>query len=201
MRPAALASLAADHRRAAHLLDGLAQETARAAERFAGKRNSENPELYAVFPFRRIGLGRPGVELGIEALGHRWDKGNSGWRQDDIFMAYLGLAADARRNLVARARKKHTGSRFPAFWGPNYDWIPDQDHGGVLMKALQAMALQTDGRKMYLLPAWPKDWDVEFRLHAPARTTVECDFRDGKVRRLTVTPPERRADLVIGEPQ
>jgi len=171
------------------------------AERFAGKRNSENPELYAVFPFRRIGLGRPGVELGIEALGHRWDKGNSGWRQDDIFMAYLGLAADARRNLVARARKKHAGSRFPAFWGPNYDWIPDQDHGGVLMKALQAMALQTDGRTIYLLPAWPKDWDVQFRLHAPARTVVECDFRDGKVRRLTVTPPERRADLVIGEPQ
>ncbi|HUU92430.1 MAG TPA: DUF5703 domain-containing protein [Phycisphaerae bacterium] len=171
------------------------------AERFASKRNSENPELYAVFPFRRIAIGRPGVELGIEALRHRWDKGNSGWRQDDIFMAYLGLADEARTNLVGRARKKHDGSRFPAFWGPNYDWIPDQDHGGVLMKALQAMLLQTDGRKMYLLPAWPKDWDVEFRLHAPYKTTVECTVRGGKVRKLTVTPSERRADLVTMEPQ
>jgi len=171
------------------------------AERFAGKRNSENPELYAVFPFRRIAIGRPGLELGIEALRHRWDKGNSGWRQDDIFMAYLGLAHEARKNLVGRARKKHAGSRFPAFWGPNYDWIPDQDHGGVLMKALQAMLLQADGRKVYLLPAWPKDWDVAFRLHAPYKTTVECTFRGGQVRSLTVTPPARRADLVLGEPQ
>ncbi|HUU09982.1 MAG TPA: hypothetical protein VM431_05525 [Phycisphaerae bacterium] len=69
------------------------------------------------------------------------------------------------------------------------------------MKALQAMLLQTDGRKMYLLPAWPKDWDVEFRLHAPYKTTVECTVRGGKVRKLTVTPSERRADLVTMEPQ
>ncbi|MCK4300629.1 MAG: hypothetical protein KAX80_13895, partial [Planctomycetes bacterium] len=171
------------------------------AERFAMKRNSENPELYAVFPFRRVALGRPSVELGIEALNHRWDKGNSGWRQDDIFMAYLGLAEQARRNLVGRAKNSHRSSRFPAFWGPNYDWVPDQDHGGVLMKALQAMLLQTDGSRIFLLPAWPKDWDVGFRLHAPAKTTVECDFRDGKVRSLTVTPPGRKADLVTLEPQ
>ncbi|GAF97738.1 unnamed protein product, partial [marine sediment metagenome] len=105
------------------------------------------------------------------------------------------------RNLVGRAKNSHRGSRFPAFWGPNYDWIPDQDHGGVLMKALQAMLLQTDGSRIFLLPAWPKDWNVEFRLHAPAKTTIECTYRDGKVRSLTVTPPERKADLVIGKPQ
>jgi hypothetical protein len=38
------------------------------AERFADKHNIENPELYAVFPYRRIAIGRPGIELGIEAL-------------------------------------------------------------------------------------------------------------------------------------
>ncbi|GAF75541.1 unnamed protein product, partial [marine sediment metagenome] len=171
------------------------------AEKFENKRNSENPELYCVFPFRLASFNRPNADLAVSALNHRWDKGNSGWRQDDIFMAYLGLAEQARRNLVGRAAKKHAGSRFPAFWGPNYDWVPDQDHGGVLMKALQAMLLQTDGSRIFLLPAWPKDWNVEFRLHAPAKTTIECDFRDGKVRKLTVTPPERKADLVIGKPQ
>jgi len=171
------------------------------AGQFAAKQNSENPELYAVFPFRRIALGRPDIELGIEALRHRWDKGNSGWRQDDIFMAYLGLADDARQNLVGRARNKHQDSRFPAFWGPNYDWIPDQDHGGILMKALQAMLLQSDGRKIYLLPAWPKDWNVDFRLHAPLKTTIEGVYRDGKIAELNVTPPERKADIVILEAQ
>lgn len=171
------------------------------AEKFAMKQNIENPELYAVFPFRQIAVGRPDIDLGIEALEHRWDKGNAGWRQDDIFMAYLGLAREARANLAARARTKDAGSRFPAFWGPNYDWVPDQDHGGVLMKALQAMLLQTDGRKIYLLPAWPKDWDVGFRLHAPFKTTVEGTLRDGRIVELTVTPPQRQADLVVMEPQ
>jgi hypothetical protein len=171
------------------------------AAEFAAKQNCENPELYAVFPFRRIALGRPDLELGIEALERRPDRGHVGWRQDDIFMAYLGLAREARDNLVARARTKDAGSRFPAFWGPNYDWVPDQDHGGVLMKALQAMLLQADGRKVYLLPAWPKDWNVAFRLHAPLKTVVEGVYRDGKIAHLAVTPPERRADLVVLEAQ
>ncbi|MHC4251898.1 MAG: DUF5703 domain-containing protein, partial [Planctomycetota bacterium] len=165
------------------------------AERFAMKRNSENPELYAVFPFRLVAVGRPGLELGVEALRHRWNRGNSGWRQDDIFMAYLGLADDARKNLVGRARKKHSGSRFPAFWGPNYDWIPDQDHGGILLKALQAMVLQTDGRRVHLLPAWPEGWDVDFKLHAPYRTVVRGKVKNGEVVRLEVTPASRRGDV------
>jgi hypothetical protein len=169
------------------------------AEKFELKRNIENPELYAVFPFRLIAVGRPDIELGIEALRHRWDRGSGGWRQDDIFMAYLGLAEEARRNLVDRAKNKHTDSRFPAFWGPNYDWIPDQDHGGILLRALQAMALQTDGRKIYLLPAWPNGWDVHFKLHAPYRTTVECVYRNGDVEKLLVAPQQREKDVVTTE--
>lgn len=171
------------------------------AERFAAKRNCENPELYAVFPFRLVSFEQENAPLGVAALEHRLDRGNAGWRQDDIFMAYLGLVDDARKNLVGRARRHHRDSRFPAFWGPNYDWVPDQDHGGVLMKALQAMLLQADpySEKLYLLPAWPKDWNVRFKLHAPNRTTVECEYRDGKVQELKVTPAARRKDVVISQ--
>ncbi len=167
------------------------------AETYATKSNIENPELYAVFPYRRIALGRPNIELGVEALSRRWDKGNFGWRQDDIFMAYLGLTDQVREYIVDRAKKAHEGSRFPAFWGPNYDWIPDQDHGGVLLKALQAMLMQTDGKTIYLLPAWPKDWDVEFKLHAPYRTVVEGRVQQGEVLDLKVQPASRRSDIVV----
>ena len=64
------------------------------------------------------------------------------------------------------------------------------------MTALQAMLLQVDGKKIYLFPAWPKDWDVNFKLHALYNTTVEGELRDGKVVSLKVKPKSRTTDLV-----
>ena len=112
-------------------------------------------------------------------------------------MAFLGEGAQARDNVVARAKSKNEASRFPTFWGPNFDWIPDQDHGSVLLIALQSMLLQADGRKIYLLPAWPKDWDCAFKLHAPLNTTVEGVIKSGKLEQLRVTPQSRENDMVI----
>lgn len=176
------------------------------ATRFEAKRNVENPELYCVFPFRLASFNRSNADLAVHALTHRWARGHSGWRQDDIFMAYLGLTDQARDFLVQRARSHDKGSRFPAFWGPNYDWIPDQDHGGVLMKAFQAMVIQTeaaigeaDDGKIFLLPAWPRDWDLAFKLHAPGQTTIEGRYHDGKIEALRVNPPQRRSDVVLPE--
>lgn len=167
------------------------------AARFANKRNIENPELYAVFPFRLVSLEKDNRDLGIEALRRRSDRGHIGWRQDDVFMAYLGLAEDAREYVTARAAEWNAESRFPAFWGPNYDWVPDQDHGSVLMIAVQSMLMQCDGRKIFLLPAWPRDWNVQFTLHAPYRTVVSGEYRDGRLRTLEVTPPERERDVIL----
>ncbi len=169
------------------------------AARFDGKHNVENPELYAVFPFRLIALGNPHLEWAINALKHRWDKGSFGWRQDDIFMTYLGLTEQAREYLVERAGKYDKKMRFPAFWGPNYDWTPDQDHGGILMKAFQSMILQPDpySKKLYLLPAWPKNWNGEFKLHAPYNTIVEGQIKNGEIKHLKVTPKSREKDIII----
>jgi hypothetical protein len=173
------------------------QQALAPAEKYDMKRNIENPELYPVFPFRLVALGRPNIEHGGAALEHRWDRGHAGWRQDDIFMAYLGLTEDARKAIVSRARRHDSASRFPAFWGPNYDWTPDQCHGGVLLTTFQSMLLQTDGRKILLLPAWPKDWNVDFRLHAPYQTVVEGSVRGGQIVDLKVTPENRRQDVAL----
>lgn len=167
------------------------------AAKFAQKSNIENPELYAVFPFRLVSFEKANAELGRVALAHRADRGSSGWRQDDVFMAYLGLPDEAREYVVGRARSHDERSRFPAFWGPNYDWVPDQDHGSVLIRAVQSMLMQTEGDKIYLLPAWPTDWDVDFKLHAPSRTVVKGEFRSGRLVRLEVSPESRRSDITI----
>jgi len=167
------------------------------AEQYANKRNIENPELYAVFPFRLVSFEKPNRQLGLEALQRRLDRGHVGWRQDDVFMAYLGLAEDARDFVTRRASQWNSESRFPAFWGPNYDWVPDQDHGSVLMIALQSMAMQCENGKIFVLPAWPRDWDVNFRLHAPGKTVVTVEYREGRLMRLDVQPTARGCDVVI----
>jgi len=168
---------------------------------FAEKRNYETPELYAVFPFRQYSFEKPDVDFALTALAAREDRGMEGWSQDDIFMAYLGLAGQARSYVVQRAAASDPSQRFPAFWGPNVDWTPDQDHGNVLVKAVQSMILQTDGRAIYLAPAWPQDWDCDFKLHAPYNTTVTGAIVSGNIVSLEVSPPERAKDVVICGPK
>jgi hypothetical protein len=64
------------------------------------------------------------------------------------------------------------------------------------MTTLQAMILQAEGKKIYLFPAWPKSWDVNFKLHALYNTTVEGELRNGKLLSLKVTPKSREVDIL-----
>jgi hypothetical protein len=70
------------------------------------------------------------------------------------------------------------------------------DHGGSAMVQLQEMLLQTPGDQLHLFPAWPAEWDVDFKLHAPKQTTVEGLLRGGKLVSLKVTPESRAKDVV-----
>lgn len=158
--------------------------------------NCENPELYSVFPYRLFGVGKPDLEVGRLTFEKRRFRNAGGWQQDPIQAALLGLTEVAAEGVAGNFSHSHAGSRFPAFWGPNYDWIPDQDHGSVAMMGLQQMLLQADGDRILLLPAWPKDWDVEFKLHAPKGTTVEGVWRRGKLESVKVTPESRAKDVV-----
>jgi hypothetical protein len=142
-------------------------------------------------------MGKPDLEVGRETYGRRLYKATGCWRQDSIQAALLGLTDEAKRDVVRNFTGTHPSFRFPAVWGPNFDWIPDHDHGGVAMIALQRMLLQWDGDRILLLPAWPKDWDVSFKLHAPRQTTVECVIRGGEVEMLKVTPESRRKDVEV----
>ena len=107
------------------------------------------------------------------------------------------MTDEAARILKVKISNSHAAYRWPATWGPNFDWLPDQCHGGNLMATTHYMLLQHAGDKILLLPAWPKDWDVSFKLHAPRKTTVECVYRGGKIEKLEVLPPERRKDLTL----
>ncbi|WP_245652376.1 DUF5703 domain-containing protein [Rufibacter tibetensis] len=161
--------------------------------------NSEIPQLYPVFPYGMYGIGKPDLEVALNTW--RYDtvaiknRNYISWHQDNIFCARLGLTDEAA--AITTQKLSDSGRRFPAFWGPGHDYVPDHNWGGSGMIGLQEMLMQTDGRKIFLLPAWPEEWNVHFKLHAPYNTTVEGKFINGKVEELVVTPKARRKDIVL----
>jgi len=166
------------------------------AHEYSGKQNIENPELYAVFPYRRYTVGKDNLDIAIRTFNSRESRENRGWQQHAIKAAYLGLTERAATLMAELFNAGTTVYRFPTMWGPNYDWVPDQCHGTVAMTALQRMLLQYEGDDIYLFPAWPKDWDVDFKLHAPHNTIVEGKLVNGEITQLHVSPENRRPDLI-----
>ncbi|GAA6255542.1 DUF5703 domain-containing protein [Bacteroides sp. f07] len=161
--------------------------------------NIETPQLYPVFPWRIYGIGRENLELARNTYFYDPDaikfRSHTGWKQDNIWAACLGLTEEAKRlSLTKLSDGPH---RFPAFWGPGYDWTPDHNWGGSGMIGLQEMLLQTNGKQILLFPAWPKEWDVHFKLHAPDKTTVEVTLKGGEVKDLKVLPENRKKDIII----
>ena len=189
------------------------------AERFECHGNVETPELYCVFPFRLSSFEKPNAEIGRRTYTEgRFHKLYFGWAQDELNSAYLGMAEEAREHIVDRVFKntptlgrtiacneeniaerayRPSEYRWPAYWGPNYNWRPDQDEGGVFQNTIQSMLLQYEGDKIFLLPAWPKEWNCDFKLNAPRNTTVEGRIVEGELKDLVVTPASRRADVVV----
>lgn len=159
--------------------------------------NVESPQLYPVYPWGIFGIGKPG--LGTALNTYKYDtnvvkfRSYVGWKQDNIFAARLGLTEDAWR--LTSLKLRNSDRRFPAFWGPGFDWVPDHNWGGSGMIGIQEMLMQTDDKRILLFPAWPKNIDVHFKLHAPYNTIVEAELKDGKILMLKVLPEERKKDV------
>lgn len=146
--------------------------------------NVETPQLYPVFPWRVYGLGRDGLQTAINTYmkdPHALEmRSTKGWKQDNIWAACLGLTDEAAR---LNAEKMADGPyRFPAFFDPGFDWAPDCNRAGAAMIGLQEMLLQEapDGSLLFF-PAWPKDVDASFRLHATGGRIVNASLKDGKI--------------------
>jgi hypothetical protein len=152
--------------------------------------NMECPQLYPVYPWGIYGLGKPNLETAINTFRYDPDvvkhcgNANIGWNQYAIWAARLGLTDDAKKLVIQKLQNSER--RFPAFWGSSFNWVPDNDWCGTGMIALQEMLLQTDGDQLRLLPAFPKDWNVHFKLHAPYNKVVECQFIGGEIKELKV---------------
>lgn len=160
--------------------------------------NVESPQLYPIFPWRLYGIGKKDIYLAINTYMYDPDmlkfRSHVGWKQDNIFAACLGLTDEAKR--LTLLKMADGPFRFPAFWGPGFDWTPDHNWGGSGMIGLQEMLVQTVEDKIYLFPAWPKEWNVHFKLHLTGNTIVEAELVNGKLGKLNVSPSHRLKDVV-----
>jgi alpha-L-fucosidase 2 len=172
------------------------------AEKWEKKQNAENGELYPVFPFRCFGIGPGTGDIVDWTMKNRSLKdafGSACWTQDQIHWAYAGNATEASKGLVRRFRIASPMCRFPLFGREGPDSCPDFDHFGAGSTALQRMLIQEVPGKILLLPAWPKEWDVNFKLHAMQNTTIEGSVKDGKLISFKVTPESRRKDVDLAK--
>lgn len=122
---------------------------------------------------------------------------NNGLTRLPIAAATLGRA-DAVRDLLPRQMGALAGAgalantpllrnRMSLGEGPQ---ALSAQHLGRASEALQLALLQSSGPApaedpvIHLFPAWPKDWDASYTLHARGGFVVEAAIRSGKIRRL-----------------
>ncbi|GHT36974.1 hypothetical protein AGMMS49574_29370 [Bacteroidia bacterium] len=168
------------------------------AEAYGQRRNNENPECYVIFPYKLYGIGHPDLIVAMNTFNDRLWKQTSCWSQCPIQAALLGLTDEAKNGILKNIASLEPDVRFPVFWKPFRDYVPDLDNGGVFTLALQHMILQNVDDKIYILPAFPKSWNVDFKMHAFGNTTVRVKSHGAKINQLDVYPLERKKDIIVG---
>jgi hypothetical protein len=167
-------------------------------------------EMYAFWPYRMVGVTKPET---MQLARNTWEsipsdrarlcKQDYSWMANVVNMAALVWPDSAKaRAIYKMANITAPQARFLAFFGPGHDWLPDHNWGGSGMVGVQEMLMAADpygDGKIYLLPGWPKEWNVDFKLHAPRQTTVEASIQNGKIATLKVFPESRKKDILIGD--
>ncbi len=158
--------------------------------------NGENPELYAIYPFRLYGLGKPNFQVGLNSFNARKQTQMGCWVQDPIQSAMVGLSSVAESYVSYNLTRQDPAQKFPAFWVKGNDYSPDEDNGGNGENGLQEMLMQVNEQTILLLPAWPAGWSGYFKLNAPFQTTVQGTIVNGKVTVLDVLPRSRKVNVI-----
>jgi hypothetical protein len=164
-------------------------------------------EMFAAWPYRMVGVTKPET---LELARDTWEtipeartkscKLDFSWMATVANVASLARPEEAKQRAIYKmANTVAPQARFPAFFGPGHDWLPDHNWGGSGMVGMQEMLLAPEPGptgKLHVFPSWPKDWDVDFKLHAPGPAVVEGVLKGGKLESLKVTPESRAKDIV-----
>ena len=165
-------------------------------------RESNNQNLYPIFPLRLYGYGQTDLATATKSFNERLGKypssGTQSWRHDATHAAYLGLTSQAESFVLGSlGQGTKSGWRFPTFSDGQPDGDPSVERPAIGKIAFQAMLMHPEtGDDINLLNAWPNDWDVQFKLHAPKQTVVKGS-RAGNHIAYTATPASRASNVTV----
>jgi hypothetical protein len=184
---------------------------------YPSKSNFENPELYIVFPYARVGIDSPAADLqrGINTFKDRKSINSYGWSPDGVQAARLGLA-DTVDVILDHAKKQQTypyggwrncANNLPGAVTKGVTDTPQLDTAGVNQTAIQEMLMQShdlsteekllDGGPIRFLPGIRKTWSGSFRLRARGGFLVTCEFENGAVKRAEIQSERGRKLQVV----
>ena len=107
--------------------------------------------------------------------------------------AAITTAVEKARPYLASSEGQ---ARFPRFWGADYSRLPEQEAGiDSFIDTLSSMLIASTGKRVCVLPGWPDDRDVAFRVESESGLGVEVAYRGGKIERLEVHPKQRTGEV------
>eukprot|EP01047_Picozoa_sp_COSAG01_P061947 COSAG01_NODE_7802_length_3052_cov_1.950220_3_plen_239_part_01 len=180
--------------------------------------NGENVETYVIWPYEFFAVNRSAaieaqfpLAVGQNTFEHvHFGHGNSAWRYDGQDAALLGMANYSWQFARARVLSQGTceNSSFHGYLAKDPgDGAPQIESNGIVAVTLQKMLVQTDGPRILLFPAFVRGIDVDVKLRVSAAglahpaAVLRVVAKGGRVESLEVTPPSRRADVVVLPPQ
>ena len=85
---------------------------------------------------------------------------------------------------------------FPEFWGSDFSELPPTNNGvDELVNSLRPMLIEATGKRVCILPGWPVDKDISFRIDTVTGLGVEVVYQDQEIKRLEVYPKQRTNEV------
>ena len=87
-------------------------------------------------------------------------------------------------------------SRFPGFWGSDFSRLPPAKNGlDTFVASLSSMLIEPTGKRLCVLPGWPVERDIAFRIDSITGLGVEMVYQGGEIKRLEVYPKQRTSEV------
>jgi hypothetical protein len=155
----------------------------------APRKNSENLELEAVWPYGLIGDNSPNLPLATRSYKSRLYVHAPDWSVDAIQAARLGLGDEVVSALTAVTQSYQTFVNGMAilFGGANTGTSePYIEQAGVVAAAMNEAFVQDYDGLLRIVPAWPQGWDGAGTIYVQGQSKVDVQVKGGTVTLVVV---------------